>query len=355
MARNRSSRRRFWLPAVLGAAAVAAGLAYQLAAREGPQSPRQPAPTTSAVSLRLMSGFGPAFAGEMLAMRSGLFEREGLHMELRVGGGAGDPITSVVAGSDMFGVTRADSFLLARGKGAPIVAIAAGYIESPAVFYVLKGSGLRAPPDFVGRRVGRRSGDDTAIVYSALIAKLGLPRSRTTEVPVAADLSMLLHGDVEVWPGHVGEEDYALTRQGADYVLIDPASYGVHVPGTVYFAAERTITEQPELVQRFLNGVIAGWDLVYAEYAKSVPMIAGFDTERLSPDHIRFVLDRQREYLRPIAVRFGEFNDAQWRSLQNLLLGQRLLELPVDLSKSVTYDFLREAYRKPFSFGNEPR
>jgi ABC-type nitrate/sulfonate/bicarbonate transport system substrate-binding protein len=349
MTPSRTRRRLFRLATV----AAATGLVCQLAALNLPPLPALAAPAALSGSLRLMSATGPAFAGEMLASRSGLFERDGLRIELRAG--TADSIASVVRGADTFGVARADSFLLARGRGAPIVAFAAGYIESPAIFYALKKSGVRAPQDFVGRRVGRRADDDTSISYDALAAKLGLPRSRISEAAVDADLSMLLHGDVDVWPGHVGEEDYALDRQRAEHVLINPASYGVHLPGTVYFATERTVATQPQLVQRFLDGVIAGWELAYADYAKSVPMIAAFDEARLSPDYIRFVLDRQREYLRPIAVRFGEFNDAQLRSLQDALLAQRLLERSVDLSRAVTYEFLREAYRKPFSFGNAPR
>jgi ABC-type nitrate/sulfonate/bicarbonate transport system substrate-binding protein len=325
--------------------------AYELAALSTSPPPRQVTPIASAGSLRLTSTFGPAFAGEMVATKAGLFEREGLHIELRAGRDAVDPISSVVAGSDTFGVTRADSFLLARGKGAPIVAFAAGFIESPAAFYILKKSGLRTPWDFAGHRVGRRVGDDTSIVYDALIKKLGLPRSRISEVPVAADLSMLLRGDVDVWPGHVGDDDYALDRQGVDYFVIDPASYGVHLTGSVYFTRNRTITEQPELVRRFLKGLIAGWDMVYQDYAVSVPMIVSFDQERLTPDYVRFALDRQREYLRPIAVRYGEFTEDQWRSLQVILLTQRLLERTVDLPEAVTYEFLRDAYRKPYTFG----
>ena len=278
----------------------------------------------------------------MLAARAGLFAQQGLRLDVRAGGDADDPIAAVARGADAFGVTRADAFLLARRSGAPIVAFAAGYIESPDEFYVLKRLGLRAPADFVGHRVGRRA-DDSAVVFDALVAKLGLPPSRISEVPVATDLSMLLRGDVDVWPGHVGEEDYALAGQDTDHVLIHAASYGVHIPGTVYFAAERTIAEQPQLVQRFLDGVIAGCELAHAVYAESVSMIAAFDEERLTPDYIRFALDRQREYLRPIGVRLGEFNDAQWRSLQDVRLGQRLLDQSVDLPKAVTYDFLREA------------
>jgi ABC-type nitrate/sulfonate/bicarbonate transport system substrate-binding protein len=299
-----------------------------------------------------MSTFGPAFAGEMVATRAGLFDREGLHIELRAGRDAGNSIDTVVDGSDTFGVTRADSFLLARGKGAPIVAFAAEFIESPAAFYVLKKSGVRTPWDFAGHRIGRRAGDDTSIMYDALIEKLGLPRSRITEAPVAADLSMLLQGDVDVWPGHVGDDDYTLNQKDADYFVIDPASYGVHLTGSVYFTSDRTIKDQPQLVRRFLTGLIAGWNMVYQDYAISVPMIASFDQERLTPEYVRFALDRQREYLRPIAVRYGEFTEDQWRSLQTTLLTQRLLERTVDLPEAVTYEFLHDAYRRPYTFGN---
>jgi hypothetical protein len=119
----------------------------------------------------------------------------------------------------------------------------------------------------------------------------------------------------------------------------------------VYFTAERTLSEQPQLIQHFLNGVIAGWELTYADYASSVPLIVAFDAKTLAPDEVRFVLDRQRDHLRPLALRFGEFDDRQWRSLQDILTSQRLLERPIDLSKAVTYAFLREAYRKAYTFG----
>ena len=148
----------------------------------------------------------------------------------------------------MIGVARADSFLEARSKGAPIVAFAASFIESPVAFYVLKGSSVRGARDFARSGSAARVGDDTEVSFDALAAKLGLPRSTMREVPVGSDISMLTRGDVEIWPGHVGEDDYALTKLGADYVAVNPSSYGVHLLGSVYFASERTIRERPQLI-----------------------------------------------------------------------------------------------------------
>ena len=110
------------------------------------------------ISLRLNGPFGSIYAGEMVAAQSGLFEREGLHLKLKPGGVEVDPIALVASGIDTFGVARGDAFLVARAKGAPIVAFAAGYLESPVVFYGLEQSKIHVPQDFIGKRVVRQAG-----------------------------------------------------------------------------------------------------------------------------------------------------------------------------------------------------
>ena len=308
---------------------------------------REPA----SLSMRLSGRFGPQFAGEMLAARSGPLDGEATRLDLRQGANSEEAIASVVGGADVIGVARADSFLEARSKGAPIVAFAASFIESPVAFYVLKGSSVRGARDFAEKRIGRRVGDDTEVSFDALAAKLGLPRSTMREAPVGSDISMLTRGDVEIWPGHVGEDDYALTKLGADYVAVNPSSYGVHLLGSVYFASERTIRERPQLILSFLKSVIAGWELAYADASLSAPMIAAFDKARLTADAVRFALAGQQDSVRPLAARYCEFDESHWRSLQEILLSQRLLDQPVDLSLAVNYRFLADAYRKPYTYG----
>jgi ABC-type nitrate/sulfonate/bicarbonate transport system substrate-binding protein len=338
------------LPVGLAVGALAMFFAYRLFAPSELAPPQLPALKVSSGSLRLMSAFGPSAAGVMVAERAGLFDREDLHLEIHAGHNAEDPISSVVNGSDTFGLTRADSFLLARAKGARIVAFAAGFVESPTIFYALKQSRIRTPQDFADRRIGYRTGDGSALVYDTLVAWLGLPQSRLTNVPVTDDLSMLLRGDVDVWPGHIGVEDYALNQKGVDYYAINPENYGVHLIGSVFFASEQTIAKRPQLVRHFLSGMVAGWNKVYGDYSISVPMIVSFDETRLTPDYVRFALDRQGEHLRSLAVRYGEFTDNQWRSLQGILLSDRRLDSNIDLRAAVNYDFLRDAYRKSLTF-----
>jgi ABC-type nitrate/sulfonate/bicarbonate transport system substrate-binding protein len=339
----RAGARRLIL-AGFAAAVVLGAIGYLL--RFQPTLLSDAAQTPLFATVLLDAPFDPAFAGEMVAEKVGLFQREGLSIEFKSASTEADTIHRVSDDPDTIGVAKAESILLARAEGTPLVAFAGGYVESPIVLYTLEKSDVRTPNDFLGKRIGYRPGQDTAIIYQAMMAKLMLSRSAVREVKVGADMTPFLNGEVDVWPGHISAEGYTLKRNGIGYNLISPGNYGVHVPGTVYFTAERTVRNNPELIRRFLSGVIAGWQMTYADYATSVPLIASFDSGRLKPDYVRFGLEQQRASLRPLGARFGEFDQARWQSLQAILIQQRLLKGPLDLSKVITYDVLRAAYRK---------
>jgi ABC-type nitrate/sulfonate/bicarbonate transport system substrate-binding protein len=348
--RRKHIKRRYVVAASVIVAAVAVLISEFLPSRQQQIAPR--AATTYSISVRLQGPFDPAFAGEMVAARAGLFEREGLHVALKPGGPEADPMGLVAGGADTIGVADAERFFLARARGVPIVAFAAGYLESAVAFYALEQSGIRTPQDFIDRRVGYRAGHATAMMYEALMTRLQLPRGQVREVAVGSDYAPLFKGELDVWPGSIAAEGFTFKQKQIRFNEIRPSNYGLHVPGTVYFTTEGTVRDNPELLRRFLRAVIAGWGLAYADYDKSIPLIAAFDDKALAPDYIRFKLERQRDILRPLGTRFGEFDLTRWRSLQDILLQQKLLKEPIDLSRAVTFDILRDAYRKPSTFAN---
>ena len=139
---------------------------------------------------------------------------------------------------------------------------------------------------------------------------------------------------------------YEFVRRGLMYNAIQPAEHGIHSPGTVYFTQETTIQKDADRIQRLVDGILAGWTMVYADYDKSVPVLVSFDPMRLTSDMVRFQLEQQREFLRPFGARFGEFDEDQWRSLQAMLLQLKLIPDTIDISGAVSFDFLRDAYRR---------
>jgi len=350
--RSKRTRKAFLRFAGLAFAVVAIGAILLVANRRFESGNSiEAAPRPLAASFRLPVTFDPAYAGDILAARAELFRRSGLAMDLKDGQGSADPIAAVVSGAETFGAAPAEDFLTARAKGAPIVAFGAGYLESPIAFFALESAGIHGPRDFVGKRVLREAnGRTSAMIYDVLLQVVGLGRSEPREVAGVASVDALANGDVDVIPGRIAETSYALSWKGVRYTVISASNYGIHVPGTAYFAAEKTIRDDPSTVQRFLNGIIAGWMQVYADYSKSVPLLVG-DDRTLSPDQVRFELAAQRDYVIPAARRIAEFDDIQWKQLAIVLNNERVVNDVIDLSRAINYDVLKETYRRPISFG----
>jgi NitT/TauT family transport system substrate-binding protein len=332
---------------VLATAVVAASVHYWNATDSGSEAPAKP----TSVTLRLNGAFSAKFAGEIVAARTKLFERNGIKVELKESDGGIDSIASVVSGADTVGVIDSIGFLMARSKGQPIVAFAAGFLESSIVFYSLEKSGIRAPQDFIGKRVGRRADTDSAIIYDALLKNTGLSRSQIRENATETDFEALLNDRVDVIPGHVGQEGFLLRQKGVPYTVIRVSDYGIHVPDTVYFTTEKFALDRPSVVQRVLQAIIAGWTMVYADTARSIPLIVAAG-KGLTPEQVQLELAAQRDFVMPLSRRIAEYDEQQWKQLRAILTSARLMDGSVDLARAVNYDILKEAYRKPISFGN---
>lgn len=307
--------------------------------------------TNVSIALRINGFFGARSAGEIVAERAKIFERNGVDIELRESGVGIDSIASVASGKEAFGVTDSISFLNARLKGIPIIAFAAGLLESSVVFYSLEKSGIRSPKDFVGKRVGRRPGTDSAILYDALLKNAGLARSQILESATETDIDALLNDRVDVIPGRVGQEGFLLHQRGVAYNVVRISDYGIHIPDTVYFTTEKIASDRPSLVQRVLQGIIAGWAMAYADTAASVPYIVAAGKD-LKPEQVQYELLAQRDFVMPLSRRVGEFDEQQWNQLRAILTGARLMDGSIDLKPAINYNILKEAYRRPITFGN---
>jgi hypothetical protein len=161
----------------------------------------------------------------------------------------------------------------------------------------------------------------------------------------------LLNDRVDVIPGRIGQEGFLLRQKGVPYTMIRVSDYGIHVPDTIYFTTEKFALDHPSVVQCVVQAIIAGWTMVYADTAKSIPLIVSAG-KGLTPEQVQFELTAQRDFVMPLSRRVAEFDEQQWKQLRAILTSARLMDGSLDLARAVNYDILREAYRKPISFGN---
>ena len=239
-------------------AAVLLGAAAFLTGMAGCTPPSKSA-NGALLVVKLRQGWFPwaGYAGEVTAMK-GADSLNGIKLQVDAGADNIDPMKMVISGQDNFGITSAESVILANQKSAGLVAIAVVNYRSPTVFISLKGSGISRSNDFLGHKVGILSGSESETVYRTLIRKLKLDESKITEVEAPYDLKTFIYHAFDVYPGFIYSEPLALDKQHIAYNLIRPSAYGVSLMGAVYFTTKKYADANPKLVQAFVDALVQG-------------------------------------------------------------------------------------------------
>lgn len=286
--------------------------------------------------------FGARFAGEMIADKEGFFPP---NVVLRAK--PDDPdFVATVAREHAIGVTSGQKFLLGVWRGIPVTAFAASLLDTSSAIFTWESSGLRSPADLVGKRIGYRRGSEGEVLFDVMMAQLGLPRSQIVKVPYQDGFDALRSGAVDAVIAEVGQE---FTLSAPDYGrlrVIKPQDYGTHAPGLVYFASSDLLQDRPSTMGQVLEGLIKGWKFVYDDYSRSVTALVSYDPGGLSSDRVRLELQQQRPLVVPAAGRIAEFDESRWKMLRDALIFAKLGEETVPISQAVTYQVLRDVYRR---------
>jgi ABC-type nitrate/sulfonate/bicarbonate transport system substrate-binding protein len=175
-----------------------------------------------------------------------------------------DPIKVVLSKGADFGVVGGDLLVAAVAKGAPLVAIGVANVKSPTCFLVKAKSGIKSPADVVGKRVGILAGTNTERVYQLMMKRAGIDRAKVKEVQVPFELQTFVLGQYDVRPAFIYDEPVSLEQQNIPYEIIDPARYGVHFTGTVYFTRRDVLDAKRPLAQALVTTLVKGWAFTIA-------------------------------------------------------------------------------------------
>jgi NitT/TauT family transport system substrate-binding protein len=217
-----------------------------------------------AVTVRLKWYNQAQFAGFYVAQDKGFYKSAGLDVNIQPGGPDFPAVQMVAGGNEQFGVTGADQILIARSKGVPVVALAVIYRRNPFVLFSLAKSGIKSPAGWVGKRVAVKLGGNEELIYRAVLAKAGIDKTKLTEVPIKFDMTPLLAGAIDVWPGYLINEVLEAKEKGFDVNVIYPFDFGIDLYADTLFTTEAMITEKPDAVRHFVAETLKGWESAMA-------------------------------------------------------------------------------------------
>lgn len=291
------------------------------------------------------------YAPQYVAIEEGYFEEEGLKIDLVNGFGADKVMTAVISGEADIGFMGAEASVYAYQEGAtdPVVNFAQ-LTQRAGNFLVAR----EEMPDFQwedlkGKKVlGGRKGGMPEMVFEYILRKNGIDPQKDLTIDQSIDFgstAAAFSGDdsaeftVEFEPSAT-----ALEQEGVGYVV---ASLGVdsgYVPYTSYSAKTSYIKENPEVIQKFANGLQKGMEYVQTHTPEEIAKIIAPQFEETDLETITTIVTRyyEQDTWKDNLV----FEKESFELLQDILEESGELKERVDYDKLVTTVYAEKAAEK---------
>jgi NitT/TauT family transport system substrate-binding protein len=198
----------------------------------------------------------PEFGGFYAAQELGFFDEVGLKVNI-IAGGAGTPtIQMLAAGRAPFVITSGSELILARSKGADVIAVYNVFEKSPMGLMAHQEAGFSTLEDLM-------KSDSTLAIQRGLAFADFLERKygfgSLKIVPYSGGVGHFLQNKKFSQQGFIFSEPVVARRSGANpkFFLLADVGYNPYVE--ILAVREGLAKESPELVRHFVNAVKKGW------------------------------------------------------------------------------------------------
>jgi NitT/TauT family transport system substrate-binding protein len=299
-------------------------------------------PDEALVHVKVPLGFIPniQFAPLYVAIEKEYFREAGIEVEFDYSFET-DAVALVGADELQFAVVSGEQVLLARAQGLPVVYVAAWYQQYPVAVVSKVDQDIVEPADLEGKQIGLPGlYGANYIGLEALLFSAGLSDETVTLDSIGFNQVEALATDQEQAVSvYATNEPVQLQAQGYELNEIRVADH-VQLASNGLITNEKTLAENPDLVQRMVNALLQGLadtienpDEAYELSKAHVPNLSEAD-EAVQKEVLARSIDLWQ------AERLG-FSDAQaWENMQDTLLKMGLLEGAMDINQAFTNEFI---------------
>ena len=149
-----------------------------------------PAPAAEKLDFILNWVPGGDHAPYYYAQKMGWYAKAGIDLNIEPGKGSALATQKVGAGANPIGLADMGGVLVAKGRGADVVAVYNVYANSPQGLYWLKSSGITGVKDFPGKKIGNPAADGARTMWPALAKANGIDPKSVTWVNIDANAKL---------------------------------------------------------------------------------------------------------------------------------------------------------------------
>jgi len=292
-------------------------------------------------SIRLPMGYIPnvQYAPFYVAVAKGYFYEEGLEIEFDYSPET-DGVALVGADELQFAIVSGEQVLLARAQDIPVVYVMSWWRDYPVGIVSLSDKNIKSLDDLVGKRIGIPGLYGASYVGFRALLNSGLTEQEISLNSIGYNqVEALLADQIDSGVIYVNNEPVQLESQDYTVDVIRVADY-VHLASNGLITNEKTIAENPELVQKMVRAIIKGIEATLADPDNAFELckrfVEGLDT--INEQVQREVLERSIEFWQ--ADQLGVSDPESWENMQDVLIDMGMLVQPLELQKAFTNQFV---------------
>ena len=189
------------------------------------------------------------------AKAQGWYEKAGIDLTIEVGKGSGVSALKVGSGGSPFGIADLATALVARSKGADLVALMSIYANTGQTFYWLKSYGVNGAKDFPGHKIGNPPGDASRVMWPAFAKAAGIAPDAVSFVNVGptAKIAALKSHTVDIISDFYNEHDLKVIEFGGDLGYLNWKDMGLNPYGNSLIVNGAFLEKNPRLVEDFVR------------------------------------------------------------------------------------------------------
>jgi putative hydroxymethylpyrimidine transport system substrate-binding protein len=297
--------------------------------------------------LRVMLDYFPNadHAGIYAAQESGAYANAGLEVEIKPPPDPSAPLKLLLAGKTDLAISYQPELLLARDKGAELVAVGA-LVQKPLTSLMSVGKdAIRSPQDLRGKRVGTAGIPYQSAYLKTILETAGVDPGSVRETNVGFNLTpAMLSGKVDATLGSFWNyEGTDLERRGRDPVILRMERLGVPTYNELIFVARRRDLDEDfgARVRRFMQATARGHATLRTDPSVGIDGLLKADDgldRGLQEAVVKatlpvfFPADDERP--------FGYQDLREWQRYADWMLDEGQIKRPQTVEQAVTNEFL---------------
>jgi NitT/TauT family transport system substrate-binding protein len=249
------------------------------------------------------------------------------------------------------GLDALGTVLVAKGKGADLVAVLNVYANSPYGMYWLKSSGIEGIDDFAGKRIGNPPADAARAMWPALAKANEIdPESvRWVNVQANAKLAALKAGSIDVTTSFYNIHHIFQAQLGDDMGYFAWKDYGINPYGNSIVVNGEFLQAHPELVQSFVEVTQKAFAFCVENPEPCVDALVAANTGLRKENELQnwaLVTELMSdEHSRTVGL--GHFDAERMKADYDLVATYFELDEPFDIESAYTNEFVDTSIKMP--------